>query len=171
MHLESERLIIRDWTVEDAPAAFEVYGDPDVMQYVGRGAPDESLEMTRIGLRRAMLRDKDKPLGFWAVELRDTGELIGGALLKFLPDHSDIEVGYHLGKKWWGQGYATEIAQTLVQYGFEHLSLEKIVGVIYLENVASQRVLEKAGLIHVGSTTYVDIPVELYVIERWAWTG
>ncbi|MEA2553689.1 MAG: hypothetical protein QOJ65_1865 [Fimbriimonadaceae bacterium] len=171
MHLETERLIIRDWRVEDAPAAFEIYGDPEVMRYVGNGRPYESLEQTRLSLRRLIARDKDKPLAFWAVDHKESGELVGGALLKFLPDHTDIEVGYHLGQKWWGQAYATEIAQALVRYGFEQLQLEKVVGVTYLENVASQRVLEKAGLVHVGSSTYIDVPVELYVLERWAWSG
>lgn len=171
MRLQTDRLLIRDWSLEDVPAAFAVYGDPEVMKYVGFGVPDDSIEKTRVGIRRAMARDKDKPLGFWAVELLDTGEVIGGALLKYLPDHSDVEVGYHLGQKWWGQGYATEIAQALVRYGFETLGLEKIVGVTYPENVASQNVLQKAGLIHVGDTLYIDIPLELFVLERWAWNG
>ena len=171
MHLETERLIIRDWRLEDADAAFAIYGDPEVMKYVGTGQPYDSMEQARLSIRRSIARDKDKPFGFWAVEDKESGELIGGGLLKFLPDHSDVEVGYHLGKKWWGKGYGTEIAQALVRYGFEMLNLEKIVGVTYPENIASQRVLEKAGLIHVGSSTYVDIPVELYVLERWAWNG
>jgi ribosomal-protein-alanine N-acetyltransferase len=169
MYLETERLIIRDWRLEDAAAAFSVYGDPEVMRYVGTGQPHESLEQTRVSLRRSILRDKDKAMGFWAIDLKMTGELIGGGLLKYLPDHSDVEVGYHLGKKWWGKGYATEIARALVKYGFEGLNLQKIVGVTYLENVPSQRILEKAGLAHQGSTTYVDIPVELFVLERAAW--
>lgn len=171
MRLQSERLLIRDWTLEDVPAAFEVYGDPEVMRYVGSGVADESLEKTRMGIRRTIARDKDKPLGFWAVELLESREVIGGALLKHLPDRSDVEVGYHLGRKWWGQGYATEIATALLRYGFEQLGLEKIVGVTYPENVASQNVLQKAGLVHVGDTIYVDTPVELFVLERWAWNG
>lgn len=171
MLLETDRLRIRDWRIEDAEAAHRIYGDPEVMRYVGSGVPNDSIEKTRLGLRRAIARDANQPLGFWAAELKDSGELIGGALLKYLPDHSDVEVGYHLGQQWWGQGYATEIAQALVRYGFETVGLEKIVGVTYPENIASQRVLEKAGLIHMGESLYVDIPVELFVLERWAWSG
>lgn len=171
MHLETERLVIRDWRLEDAESAFSIYGDPEVMRFVGTGQPYESLEQTRLSLRRIILRDADKPLGFWAVEDKTSGELVGGALLKYLPDHSDVEVGYHLGRRWWGSGLATEVARALVQYGFEQVGLERIVAVTYPENLASRRVLEKAGLIHMGSGTYVDIEVETFALERWAWDG
>jgi ribosomal-protein-alanine N-acetyltransferase len=166
MHLETDRLIIRDWRLEDCDTAFSIYGDPEVMRFVGTGQAYESLDQTRVSLRRIIARDTDKPLGFWAVEDKASGELVGGGLLKYLPDHSEVEVGYHLGKKWWGKGLATEIACALVKYGFESQGLKKIVGVTYPENVASRKVLEKAGLTHVGTSTYVDIPVELYVIEN-----
>src|SRR5437773_2004276 len=108
MHLETDRLIIRDWRLEDSEAAFTIYGDPDVMRFVGTGQPYESLDQTRLSLRRIIARDTDKPMGFWAVEDKSTVELVGGGLLKYLPDHSDVEVGYHLAKKWWGRGMATE---------------------------------------------------------------
>lgn len=171
MHLETERLIIRDWRLEDAEEAFNIYGDAEVMRYVGTGQPYESLEQTRTIISRIIARDKDQPMGFWAVEDKETGHLVGGGLLKLLPDNSEVEVGYHLGPKWWGKGIASEVAIALLRYGFETLGLEKIVGLAYAENAASRRVLEKAGLAHVGPTTVVNIPVELYVIERSAWNG
>jgi [ribosomal protein S5]-alanine N-acetyltransferase len=108
-------------------------------------------------------------MGFWAFVDKATGELVGGALLKPLPDDSDVGVGYHLGKKWWGRGLATEIAAALVRYSFEKVGLKRIVGVTYPENVASRRVLEKAGLVHSGQSRYVDIPVEFYVMDRETW--
>lgn len=166
MRLETERLIIRDWSPEDAVAAFAIYGDPEVMRYVGNGKPFESLEQTKEILGRIIARTKDQPLGFWAVENKPTGELIGGALLQDLPDHSDVEVGYHLGKPWWGKGYATELSTALVRYGFDTLKLNKIVGVTYPENLPSQRVLTKSGLSHVGSSLYADIPVERFEAQK-----
>lgn len=170
MRLQTERLLIRDWTIADSEAAHAFYSDSEVMQYLGSGRANHSLEQTRLSLRRAIAKD-EKPLGFWAVELVETGEVIGGAILKWLPDRTNIEVGYHFGKAWWGQGFGTELATALVGYGFAQLPVERLVAVTYPENTASQRVLEKVGLFHTGETTYNDIPVELFVIERWAWTG
>ena len=85
MHLETERLIIRDWRLEDANVAFTIYGDPEVMRYVGTGQPFASLEQTRETLGRIIERDKDQPMGFWAVDDKTTGQLVGGGLLKYLP--------------------------------------------------------------------------------------
>ena len=169
MQLDTGRLVIRDWQLSDAEDAFCIYGDPEVMRYVGTGHVYESVDKARFATKRIMDRYANKPLGFWAVEDKATGEVVGGALLKFLPDHSDIELGYHFCKKDWGKGYGTEIAKALVEYGFGHLGLEKIVAVTYPENAASQRVLEKAGFIHVGQTTYIDIPCELFVLESSGW--
>jgi [ribosomal protein S5]-alanine N-acetyltransferase len=166
MRLETDRLIIRPWTMEEADAAFAIYGDSEVMRYVGDGRPSPDIETMRASLAKLIERDRGKQLGLWALEKRDSGEVIGSGLLKPLPDNSDIEVGYHLAQKWWGQGYATEAATALVEYGLSNVGLSRIVGVTYPENVASQRVLTKAGLVHKGKSRYGEIEVELFVIER-----
>jgi ribosomal-protein-alanine N-acetyltransferase len=166
MLLETERLRLRDWTLEDAEHAFAVYGDPEVARYLGTtGQPVPSLEKMRESLTRIMDRSNGKPMGFWALELKEGGELVGGALLQPLPDESDVEVGYHLGKAHWGKGYATEIASRLVRYGFEEVGLKRIVGVTYPQNKASMRVLEKSGLSHQGQSKYGEVDVELFVVE------
>jgi len=165
MRLETPRLLIRDWRLEDADEAFKIYGDPDVMRYVGTGESHKSVDQTRERLAKVIERDRGQALGFWAAETLE-GTLVGGALLNTLPDGSDVEVGYHLGKQWWGKGYATELAQALVKYGFETVGLTKIVGVTYPENIASQRVLEKAGLVHKRQSLYGEIPVEFFELGR-----
>jgi ribosomal-protein-alanine N-acetyltransferase len=169
MRLETERLLIRDWKIEDAEAAFAIYGDPEVMRYVGPMM--QSLEQARASLGRIIARHEGKPLGFWAAETREGSELVGGALLNYMEQGQDIEVGYHLAKKWWGHGLATELATALVRYGFGELQLDKIVGVTYPDNIPSRRVLEKSGLLHLGSAKYVDIDVEMYSLNRSNWTG
>jgi|SRR5579885_1335737 len=166
MHLETERLLIRDWRREDVEAAFSIYGDPEVMRYVGNGKPFESLDYMRKVIDRMIEKYRDQKLGVWAVELRETGELIGAGFLTAVPDGSDIEVGYHFGKPWWGNGYATETTKALVRYGFEEAGLNKIVGLTYPENIPSQRVLQKAGLTHEGQASYMDLTLEFFVLEN-----
>lgn len=165
MRLETERLIIRPWTMDDVEAAFTIYGDPEVMRYVGTGQAVPDLESMTDRLGKIIARDHGKPYGLWALERKQDGIVIGGGLLKALPDESDIEVGYHLAKAWWSQGYATEAARRLVQYGVDDLQLKRIVGVTYPENKASMRVLEKAGLVHQGLSKYLDIDVEFFILE------
>ena len=153
--------------MEDAEDAFTIYGDPEVARYLGTtGQPVPNVEKLRENLAKRIEKTKGQTMGFWALELKGTGELIGGALLQPLPDESDVEVGYHLGKRHWGKGYATEIASRLVRYGFEDLGLKRIVGVTYPQNKASMRVLEKSGLTHRGQSKYGEVDVELFVAER-----
>ena len=165
MYLETERLIIRDWTLEDAEAAFSVYGDPEVMLYVGSGKPYPDRETMRARLEVLIERDRNRNLGLWALELKGGGEVVGGAVLNHLPDGTEVEVGYHLAKKHWGKGYATEATKALLDHGWS-IGLTKIVGVTYPENVASQQVLRKAGLVHAGQIPYGEKLFELFVIER-----
>ncbi|MDP9367172.1 MAG: GNAT family N-acetyltransferase [Chloroflexota bacterium] len=166
--LETERLILREWTPEDAPAAFAIYGDPAVMRYIGAmGTPDPDVDHTRAGLERAIARYRQRPgFGFWAAVERASGEVVGAGLLVPLEGGPEVEVGYHLARWVWGRGYATELARALVAYGFDHLGLHRIVGVAYPANRASCRVLEKAGLIHQGRRRYYGQDLEYYVIER-----
>ncbi len=166
--LETDRLILREWTLEDAAAAFVIYGDAAVMRYIGAtGTPHLNVTQTRAGLERAIARYPQHPgLGFWAAVERARGEIVGAGLLQRLEGGPEVEVGYHLARRVWGQGYATEIARTLVGYGFDRLGLDRIVGVAYPENRASCRVLEKAGFIYQGRRHAYGQDLEYYIIER-----
>ena len=164
--LETARLIIRRWTPADAEAAFAIYGDPEVTRYLGGSGPDPSIEQTRAMLERVIGREARTPgLGFWAVEEKDTGRLIGGALLQSVEETPEIEVGYHFAQSAWGQGYATEVTRALVRYGFETHGLDRIIGLVFPENHASRRVLEKAGLTYEGRGSYFGHDLDVLAIS------
>ena len=168
MILETERLRLRPWTLddEDIAAAFRIYGDPAVMNPMGQ-APDASPEVTRAGMARVVGRYAEWPgMGFWAVEEGSSGEVVGSAGIKPLDGGPEIEVGYHLRRDAWGHGYATELARSLVAYGFDRLGLVRIVGVAHPDNFASRRVLEKTGLIHRGTRFYYGLDLAYYAIEQ-----
>jgi len=165
--LATSRLEIRRWTATDAPAAFAMFSDPETMQYVGDGRPVPSLEAMREWLARRVQRYESERLGSWAVVLRETGELIGGAALSVVEEGPEIEVAYQLGRAAWGKGYATEAARALLGHAFDRLGLDRVIGITYPQNVASRRVLEKVGMIYQGMGGYFGIHgATVYAIER-----
>lgn len=164
---ETERLIAREWTIEDADAAFAIYRDPEVTRYLGgTGQPDPDVAYRRARLERFIkLYDELPGYGLWALVERESGALVGAAELLPLDGGPEVEIGYHLGRPWWGKGYATELARALVAYAFGQLGLTRLVGVTYPENIASQRVLLKAGLTHAGRKHVYGHDMEYFVIE------
>ena len=143
--LESERLLLREISESDLDFLFELHFDAEVMKYI-RPA-EKTMEETRTTMKRIRSTNKyDQGLGLWMCEEKKSGELIGWFVLKDLDDTTDIEIGYRLMRKHWGNGYATEMSRELLKHGFEKLNLEKIVGATRFDNTASQHVLEKIGL-------------------------
>ncbi len=167
MIFETERLTVRPWTADDAAAAFAIYRDPEVTRYLGNSRThtelaDSAAWIARLAERNAALTGG---LGLWAATLREADRPIGLLALAPLDGGSEIEVGYHLGRDWWGRGYATELARGGLDYGFGGLGLGRIVGVTFPENVASQRVLLKAGLRHEGRGSYYGHELEYFALD------
>jgi [ribosomal protein S5]-alanine N-acetyltransferase len=161
------RLIVRPWADEDAADAFAIYRDPAVTRYLGGGGPHPDLAFSRRWIDLLAARNKADPpgQGTWAATLRETGRPIGSVLLRPLEGGPEVEVGYHLGQPWWGRSYATELARGCLRYGFAELGLRRIVGVTFPENLASQRVLRKAGLRHEGRGHHFGFDLERFVID------
>ncbi|MBD3882516.1 GNAT family N-acetyltransferase [Phormidium tenue FACHB-886] len=157
---QTDRLLLRDWNPDtDAEAAFAIYGDPEVMRYVGDGSYAESVESMRDRLRKraAQINELNDRSVFWAIVERQTELPVGTVIVKRLPDATgqptaDWEVGWHLRKSAWGNGYATEAGKTAIAYGFEILKLPVIYAVAYPENLASIRVMQRLGMTPLGRT-------------------
>lgn len=165
--LETRRLVIRSFTQQDAPALHErVFGDPEVMRFIPRGA-SPSVERTRASIERFMAHERAHGFGLWAVELKETGELIGDTGL-FLVEGTgpEVEVAYHYGKAWWGKGYATEAAAAAMAFGFRECGLTDIIAICFPENIASRRVMEKAGMSYAGNARYYNTDVVKYTKRR-----
>jgi ribosomal-protein-alanine N-acetyltransferase len=163
---ETDRLIIRHWREGDVEDAFAIYGDPEVTRYLAGDARDTTIDSTREWLAKKLPTQAEKaPLGLWAVEERSSGNVIGHALLQYAQINGEdrVEVGYALARAAWGKGYATEIAQAMIQVGFDTLDLAEIYGVVIPENTASRRVLEKVGMRNLGMGDYNGFPIEVLV--------
>jgi [ribosomal protein S5]-alanine N-acetyltransferase len=143
--LETSRLLLREFIPQDADALAAVLGDPVTMQYYPAA-------FDRRGVEEWIERNRDRYQrdghGMWAMLLKESSELIGdcGCILQELEDRNEIEVGYHVRRDLWGNGYATEAAQACMQYAFTRLGVGRVISLIRPENVQSIRVAEKNGL-------------------------
>ena len=167
--LETERLIVRHWRIDDVADAFAIYGDPEVTRYLSDDARDKTIEQTAAWLASKVTTQAEKaPLGVWAVEERASGRLIGHAILQYAPINGEerVELGYAFARAAWGQGYATELAHGLLRFGIDTLNLDQIYGVVLPENSASRRVLEKIGMRNLGMGDYEGVPIEVLALDR-----
>lgn len=143
--IETERLLLRKFTVEDAPLIYELNLDPDVIRYTYD--PVKDIEHATHVLEQVILPQYALyNHGRWAVHLKPGLEFIGWCGLKCIPQRDEIDLGYRFKKQYWGKGYATEAAYACIQYGFKKLDLKRIIGRAIPENTASLHVLEKCGM-------------------------
>lgn len=164
--LETLRLSMRDFTLDDLGDLYALNSDPRVMKYIADGKPSTRDEVAK-ALRRFVRYPRLYPdLGIWHTSRRDTGAFIGFFALNYTGKTTDIEIGYRLLRNAWGLGFATEGATALAQYGFDDLGLNRIIGVTHPGNHASQRVLMKAGLADIGWGRYYDRRLRLFAAER-----
>jgi ribosomal-protein-alanine N-acetyltransferase len=163
--LHTERLILRPFADDDMERLLEVFGDPEVMRFVGRGVP---LDRDGLAASQARVLEHWRRRGFGplAVVERATGRLVGEGGLQLLEGGPDVEVTYTLARSVWGRGYATEVAAAVLEWGFGRLGLRRIVGVAYPDNSASQRVLEKVGMRRLGLRRCYGADLVEYVAER-----
>ena len=163
--LETDRLLLRQYVEEDAEAFFELNSDPKVLRFV----PDKQLlnvEQARQILIDHPIADYRKHgFGRGACILKSTGQQIGFAGLKYLEELDEVDVAYRLLPAFWGQGLATEAALASVRYGFDELGLKQIIGLAMPENLASIRVLEKAGLHYTEEVSFWGHRFSKYAIS------
>jgi RimJ/RimL family protein N-acetyltransferase len=147
--LETERLVLRQFTEDDVDDLVELDGDPDVMHFVTGGRPTPRHEIESDVLPAFLdYYARFAGYGFWAAIEKSTGRFVGW--FHFRPARGapldEVELGYRLRKSAWGKGYATEGSRALIDKGFAEHGVRRVVAFTMVVNVASRRVLEKAGL-------------------------
>ena len=159
--IETPRLLLRTFNVEDAPLIYALNFDPEVIRYTLD--PIKDIYHARQVLEQVILPQYALyNHGRWAVHTKPALEFIGWSGLKARPERNEIDLGYRFMKDSWGKGYATEAAWASIQYGFEKLHLKRIVGRAMPENKGSLRVLEKCGMILVGEELVDGHPAITY---------
>ncbi len=153
--LQTPRLVIRQFTEDDADNLGDLNSDPEVMRYLGRPPSREVLRDEIIPFHLAVYQRLDR-LGTWAAESADSGEFLGWFHFRPGPDGdiTNIDLGYRLRRPAWNKGYATEGSRALINLGFTDLGVHRVFAHTMTVNAASRRVLEKCGLTLVHQTPY-----------------
>ncbi len=170
---ETERLILRRFTPEDAEDNYRIYTDPENMRFMGR-QPD-SVEFERFHIRKHIADYYDTHgFGLWAAVLKENNRLVGrcGLLYQQIEDTREAEVTYLIDRRYWGRGLATEAAREAVRLGFEKYKFPRIVAVIDRRNAASVRVAEKLGMEYERDVNFKEFgEVLMYALNARNYVG
>lgn len=147
--LETDRLLLRELTARDVDALLEVLGDPVAMRFYPAPYTREGVEGW---VQRSRERYASLGFGLWAVVLKATGEVIGdcGLTLQTVLGREELEIGYHLQPRHQGQGYATEAARACLAWGFAQTDYPRIISLMTVSNLPSQRVAERVHARYLG---------------------
>lgn len=163
--IETKRLLLREFTTDDAHLIYDLNLDPEVTRYTHDPVKDlnHATEILEQGIlpQYALYNH-----GRWAVLLKPAHVFTGWCGLKFRPERNEIDLGYRFKKEFWGKGYATEAATACIRYGFEKLQLKRIVGRAEPANIASCKVLENCGMTYIGDEEVDGFPVKTYEIRK-----
>jgi RimJ/RimL family protein N-acetyltransferase len=166
--IRTPRLLLRPWADEDAAAALTVFGDENVARWlapaVGR-VPD--VEGMRALLARWAGERVASPSGRWAVEVAESGEVVGAvALLPLPPDMLDLEIGWQLASGAWGNGYAAEAGHAVAHFAFAS-GVDEIFAVVRPRNARGAATARRVGMEWVGETDkYYALTLQVYRLRK-----
>ncbi|MEY8021640.1 GNAT family N-acetyltransferase [Muriicola sp. SD30] len=143
--IESERLLLREITLDDTEEMLRLYSDPEVQKFTGEPVVTSMEEMKK-AIELRIKNYKKYGYGRWATVLKSGKQFVGWAGLAYLPEFDEVDLGYRFLPEFWGSGLATEASRAILNYGFDVLKLDKIVAIAMKENKASIRVMEKVGM-------------------------
>ncbi len=143
--LETDRLRLRELTQADVAAIFHCLSNEEVTRYYGQEPFIEKQQAEQ--LIQHFDKNYEEKRGIrWGIELKETGEVMGTIGYHLWSDpHKRAEIGYEIHPDYWRKGYTKEAIQQVINYGFEHMNLQRIGAVVYLENEASNQLLLKLG--------------------------
>ncbi|GAA0315475.1 GNAT family protein [Bacillus carboniphilus] len=143
--IHTERLTLREITESDASALFSYFSTDEVTRYYGSSA-FQNVEEARTLIQKFKNGLEEKKVIRWGIERKEEKGLIGTIGYHALaPLHKRAEVGYEIHPDYWRNGFASEALRAVISYGFEELELIRIGAVVYLENDASNQMLQKMG--------------------------
>ena len=163
--LETERLIIREHVLSDAPFFFTLNSNYNVVKYTGDSSFKMIEEAEKI-VQYVINQYKENGYGRWLVAEKETGNPIGWCGLKFHTDTKETDIGYRLLESAWGKGYATESAKACIDYGFKHFNLNRIIGDVMKENTASINVFKKLGMTYLKDSLLDNIESVVYELKK-----
>ena len=145
MLFQTSRLIIRPLQLSDLLPYQKLQGNPNVMLYTG--TPVQNAEESKKDLARliGLYEKPNNDFWIWAIVLKDNNHLVGTCAL-ILEEEKKGEIGYRFLEKYWGNGYASEIVEPLIDYGFSTMKLQTVFATVDVLNIASLKMLDKSQL-------------------------
>jgi ribosomal-protein-alanine N-acetyltransferase len=148
--LETQRLLLRKMSLDDANDLFEYASDPEVSRHTTWEA-HQTIEDSHAFLGSVVELYKRHQVASWGVVHKQDAKFIGTCgFVEWLPHHARAEIAYALSRSYWGQGYMTEAVRRVVDFGFRVMALHRIEARCEVENIGSARVMEKTGMIFEG---------------------
>ncbi|NJK56623.1 MAG: GNAT family N-acetyltransferase [Pleurocapsa sp. SU_5_0] len=163
--LETSRLTLRYITSRDAEALMAILGDAEVMQFSIIGI--HSSKQIKQFIEQRLISYLEYGFGLYALVHKQNQELIGycGFFIQSIEQQKEVEVGYRLAKKYWGQGLATEAAKAVVEYGQQRFNFRRFVCLIEIKNNRSIRVAQKLGMKLEKKIIYHGLNVAMYSLD------
>ncbi|NRF37743.1 GNAT family N-acetyltransferase [Pedobacter foliorum] len=161
---QSNTILIREFIPEEQQVFIALFEDEEVARYIPLRSTIQYQEL----FNDTIADYENGPLGRWGIFDAQTQDFIGMCLTRNFKYISDqVEIGYVLAKKYWGKGIASEVSKVLVAYCFKYTNTSQVVAVTDLENIGSQKVLEKAGLKRLMNLKRDEEELAYFRIERW----
>ncbi|MFV8827815.1 GNAT family N-acetyltransferase [Alkalihalobacterium sp. APHAB7] len=162
--LGTERLILRKMTDQDEDHLMKIFSDPIAMQYY---TSTKTREDARKWINWNIKNYEKHQSGLWMCELKDTGTFVGqcGIVPQIVDGQEEMEIGYLFVRDYWGEGFATEAASAVRDYGWNKLQLSRLISMIYKYNTPSIKVAERIGMVFVKETNIKDRPTFIYSVN------
>ncbi|NDH08067.1 MAG: N-acetyltransferase [Gammaproteobacteria bacterium] len=165
--VETKRLLLRPFTLDDLDDFSSICADPEVMRFIGDGKPMDKETVKQRMLSWIALYE-EQGFGLLALTLKNNNKLLGfcGLINQIVDGESYIELGYRLDRDFWGQGIATEAARAIRDYAFNQLSLSSLISIIHVDNIASKMVAQKVGMRHMKQALFKDVLVDVFYMQH-----
>ena len=166
--LQTERLILREYTLADFDALYAILSDPETMKHYPRPYDEKG---TMRWLNWSLDNYQKYGFGLWAIELCESGEFIGdcGITMQNIDGELLPEIGYHIQKRYWRCGYGSEAARGVRDWAFENTDFDSIYSYMTVENVASYATAESIGMKRIKEYVDEDERLYVYAITRQEW--
>jgi RimJ/RimL family protein N-acetyltransferase len=163
--LETARLRMRAFRVDDLDAYAPMCADPEVMRFLGTGVTLDRSEAWR-SMAGFLGHWALRGYGMWALEEKETGTLVGRSGFLNPEGWPGFELGWTLGRPFWGKGFATEAARRALDYAFEDLGRKRVISLIRPANTPSMRVAERLGMVRAGEVELLGGAAFVYEATR-----
>ena len=165
--IETERLSFRKYTMDDVDFYASLWGNSDVVRYIGAGIP-KTLPEAKAHLQERILPIYKDGIGLFAMIYKPENKLIGhaGIIPQDVLGDTEMEIGYWLLPEYWGKGLAKEAAQAFRDYGFNELGLERMISLINPNNPASIFVARKNGMLYENTVHFLTSTALVYSIQK-----